>query len=68
MAGGSFVAESGHGGDSYEGRVTVFVVITCMVAAMGGLLFGYDIGISGLFLPTQETKILLCFYLSASFF
>ncbi|KFK39191.1 hypothetical protein AALP_AA3G211700 [Arabis alpina] len=46
MAGGCFAAESGHGGD-YEGRVTVFVVITCMVAAMGGLLFGYDIGISG---------------------
>ncbi|ESQ31881.1 hypothetical protein EUTSA_v10005579mg [Eutrema salsugineum] len=47
MAGGSFVAERGHGGDYEEGRVTAFVVITCIVAAMGGLLFGYDIGISG---------------------
>ncbi|CAA7023454.1 unnamed protein product [Microthlaspi erraticum] len=47
MAGGSFVGESGHGGGSYEGRVTAFVVITCMLAAFGGLLFGYDIGISG---------------------
>ncbi|KAI3467896.1 hypothetical protein Pfo_024559 [Paulownia fortunei] len=32
---------------NYEGRVTPFVVITCLVAATGGLIFGYDIGISG---------------------
>ncbi|KAG1354408.1 putative Hexose carrier protein HEX6 [Cocos nucifera] len=31
----------------YNGRVTVFVVLSCMVAASGGLLFGYDLGISG---------------------
>ena len=31
----------------YEGRVTLHVVMACMVAASGGLLFGYDIGISG---------------------
>nr|VDD51989.1 unnamed protein product [Brassica oleracea] len=47
MAGGAFVSEGGSGGRDYEGGVTVFVVITCMVAAMGGLLFGYDLGISG---------------------
>ncbi|XP_048599918.1 sugar transport protein 10-like [Brassica napus] len=47
MAGGGFVSEGGSGGRDYEGGVTVFVVITCMVAAMGGLLFGYDLGISG---------------------
>ncbi|XP_010421127.1 PREDICTED: sugar transport protein 11-like [Camelina sativa] len=47
MAGGAFIGDSGHGGDYKEGRVTAFVVITCIVAAMGGLLFGYDIGISG---------------------
>ena len=45
MAGGGFVA---HGrGASYEGRVTSFVVCTCLIAATGGLLFGYDLGISG---------------------
>ena len=40
---------SAAGGNSanYEGRVTVFVVLACIVAASGGLLFGYDIGISG---------------------
>ncbi|KAJ6419616.1 hypothetical protein OIU84_029683 [Salix udensis] len=45
MAGGVFVGPST--GGSYEGRVTTFVIITCLVAAMGGLIFGYDIGISG---------------------
>lgn len=44
MAAGGFV--KGTCGD-YEGRVTLFVVLSCMVAAMGGLIFGYDIGISG---------------------
>ncbi|KAF3523766.1 hypothetical protein F2Q69_00046654 [Brassica cretica] len=46
MAGGAFVSE-GSGGGSYEGGVTGFVIMTCIVAAMGGLLFGYDLGISG---------------------
>ncbi|KAK7259755.1 hypothetical protein RIF29_25368 [Crotalaria pallida] len=30
-----------------NGRVTIFVVLSCMMAAMGGVIFGYDIGISG---------------------
>ena len=46
MAGGGFVTQGG--GRNYEGGVTAFVIVTCMVAAMGGLLFGYDLGISGL--------------------
>ncbi|XP_028777984.1 sugar carrier protein C [Neltuma alba] len=37
----------GGGGREYPGNLTVFVTITCIVAAMGGLIFGYDIGISG---------------------
>ncbi|KAK6122477.1 hypothetical protein DH2020_043763 [Rehmannia glutinosa] len=37
----------GSGGKRYEARVTPFVVIACVVAATGGLIFGYDIGISG---------------------
>ncbi|CAN4113834.1 unnamed protein product [Withania somnifera] len=45
MAGGGIVASGGTG--NYEGKVTSFVIMTCMVAATGGLLFGYDIGISG---------------------
>ncbi|KAH7854569.1 hypothetical protein Vadar_015469 [Vaccinium darrowii] len=31
----------------YSGRMTSFVVVSCMMAAVGGALFGYDIGISG---------------------
>ncbi|KAJ8772351.1 hypothetical protein K2173_027528 [Erythroxylum novogranatense] len=34
---------SGH----YDGRITSFVILSCGIAAMGGLIFGYDIGISG---------------------
>ncbi|OMO65114.1 Sugar/inositol transporter [Corchorus olitorius] len=35
------------GGTEYPGKLTPFVTVTCIVAAMGGLIFGYDIGISG---------------------
>ncbi|KAL4178647.1 hypothetical protein AMTRI_Chr13g83320 [Amborella trichopoda] len=31
----------------YSGKMTPFVLFACMVAATGGLIFGYDIGISG---------------------
>ncbi|KAF3447448.1 hypothetical protein FNV43_RR12634 [Rhamnella rubrinervis] len=45
MAGGGVVV---HGGNqNYKGGVTAFVVFACLVAAMGGLIFGYDLGISG---------------------
>ncbi|KAG5221864.1 sugar porter family MFS transporter [Salix suchowensis] len=76
MAGGAFVAQGA--GRKYEGGVTCFVIITCLVAAMGGLIFGYDIGISGgvtsmdtflkQFFPSvyrQEHEIRLVFLLGA---
>jgi hypothetical protein len=31
----------------YKGRMTLAVAMTCLVAAVGGAIFGYDIGISG---------------------
>ncbi|KAM2158296.1 hypothetical protein ACFX1R_043765 [Malus domestica] len=31
----------------YNGRMTPFVILSCMMAATGGVIFGYDIGISG---------------------
>ena len=31
----------------YKGSLTSYVVVSCLVAAVGGALFGYDIGISG---------------------
>ncbi|KAJ7513715.1 hypothetical protein O6H91_23G011800 [Diphasiastrum complanatum] len=47
MAGGGIVEGGGTRAHLYEGRTTSFVVIACIVAASGGLIFGYDIGISG---------------------
>lgn len=38
---------SSSGGKQYPGRTTLRVFITCIVAAFGGLIFGYDLGISG---------------------
>ncbi|KAI8028677.1 Hexose carrier protein HEX6 [Camellia lanceoleosa] len=35
------------GGEGYKGRMTSFVLLSCIVAATGGIIFGYDIGISG---------------------
>ncbi|KAK1326957.1 Sugar transport protein 1 [Acorus calamus] len=32
---------------TYPGKMTLYVFLTCLVAATGGLIFGYDIGISG---------------------
>ncbi|KZV37125.1 sugar transporter [Dorcoceras hygrometricum] len=45
MAGG-FVPGAGNGKE-YPGNLTPYVIVTCVIAAMGGLIFGYDIGISG---------------------
>ncbi|XP_062101270.1 sugar transport protein 5 [Humulus lupulus] len=45
MAGGVLVVDVPAGG--FHGKVTASVVITCIVAASSGLIFGYDIGISG---------------------
>ncbi|KAJ8625238.1 hypothetical protein MRB53_033768 [Persea americana] len=45
MAGGGLASQGEV--KHYTGKVTMFVLVTCMVAATGGLIFGYDIGISG---------------------
>ncbi|XP_054799944.1 sugar transport protein 10-like [Prosopis cineraria] len=45
MAGGGLVDQGQV--KHFEGKVTAFVLVTCFVAAMGGLLFGYDLGITG---------------------
>lgn len=31
----------------YPARATRYVATSCLVAASGGLIFGYDVGISG---------------------
>ncbi|XP_057442559.1 sugar transport protein 5-like [Lotus japonicus] len=47
MAVGGFTADSSANDGGFSGKITISVVITCIVAASGGLIFGYDIGISG---------------------
>ncbi|XP_073220890.1 sugar transport protein 10-like, partial [Cicer arietinum] len=64
MAGGAFVPSGG--GRHHEGEVTAFVLVTCFVAAMGGLLFGYDLGITGG--VTSMEPFLIKLSLVASFF
>ncbi|KAK4767113.1 hypothetical protein SAY86_014863 [Trapa natans] len=43
-AGGFAVAPSG---TEFEAKITPIVVISCIMAATGGLMFGYDVGVSG---------------------
>ncbi|KAI3949854.1 hypothetical protein MKW92_003318 [Papaver armeniacum] len=45
MAGGGFTSTDDS--KDYGGKVTMFVLMSCLVAASGGLIFGYDLGISG---------------------
>ncbi|XP_022955929.1 sugar transport protein 13-like [Cucurbita moschata] len=35
------------GGVEFEAKITPVVIISCILAATGGLMFGYDIGVSG---------------------
>ncbi|CAN6809115.1 sugar transport protein 7-like isoform X1 [Brassica napus] len=49
MAGGSFgpTGVAKERAEQYQGKVTSYVIVACLVAAIGGSIFGYDIGISG---------------------
>ncbi|XP_040999918.1 sugar transport protein 13-like [Juglans microcarpa x Juglans regia] len=44
-AGGVSVQSSG--GTEFEAKITPIVIISCVMAATGGLMFGYDVGVSG---------------------
>lgn len=47
MAGGFGPSTDGSG--DYEAKITPIVIFSCIMAATGGLMFGYDVGISGMF-------------------
>ncbi|XP_043693488.1 sugar transport protein MST7-like isoform X1 [Telopea speciosissima] len=48
MAGGvGFNSSTNNVGKNYPGKITCYVIWACFTAAWGGLIFGYDIGISG---------------------
>eukprot|EP00884_Botryococcus_braunii_P018297 jgi/Botrbrau1/5150/Bobra.0172s0022.1 len=46
MAGGVMLVQRDDG-KTYTGKLTGYVVFVCIVAGSGGLLFGYDIGVTG---------------------
>ncbi|KAF5178489.1 Sugar transport protein [Thalictrum thalictroides] len=47
MAGGGLSAPAGSSGVEFEAKITPIVIISCIMAATGGLMFGYDVGVSG---------------------
>lgn len=47
MAGGGFSAPANSAGAEFEAKITPIVIISCIMAATGGLMFGYDVGVSG---------------------
>lgn len=46
MPAGGFSAPAASGIE-FEGKITPIVIISCIMAATGGLMFGYDVGVSG---------------------
>ncbi|XP_041011112.1 sugar transport protein 13 [Juglans microcarpa x Juglans regia] len=46
MPAGGFSGPPG-GGTEFEAKITPIVIISCIMAATGGLMFGYDVGVSG---------------------
>ncbi|XP_072994698.1 sugar transport protein 14-like [Typha latifolia] len=46
MAGGFVGEEAGKRAELYEGRITSYFVLACIVGSLGGSLFGYDLGVS----------------------
>lgn len=56
MPGGGFLLNGG-GVPDYGSALTVPVVVTCLMAASGGLIFGYDIGISGASLLASSSSV-----------
>ncbi|KAK4280925.1 hypothetical protein QN277_012477 [Acacia crassicarpa] len=47
MAGGGFTDAGGKRAHLYEYKITGYFIFSCIVGAMGGSLFGYDLGVSG---------------------
>ncbi|XP_071713932.1 sugar transport protein 14-like [Rutidosis leptorrhynchoides] len=48
MAGGGMVgSQGGARAELYEHKITWYFIFACIVAALGGSLFGYDLGVSG---------------------
>lgn len=55
MAGGAIMVDSG--GQDFPANLTAQVIVCTIIAAFGGLMFGYDIGISGTLLSQLKYKL-----------
>lgn len=68
MAGGFVGDAKGKRAELYEGRITRYFILSVIVAAMGGSLFGYDLGVSGItFLFIFGVEFLAFFFSSGLF-
>lgn len=57
------VVSSSGNSQAFEAKMTVYVFICVIIAAVGGLIFGYDIGISGSVLFIVIILCLFSYYL-----
>lgn len=57
MAGGFAGVEAGGGrAEQYEGRITPYFILACIVGSFGGSLFGYDLGVSSELFSSPRTN------------
>lgn len=49
MAVEGIAVDASSANNGFNGKITLSVVLTCIVAASSGLIFGYDLGITGIF-------------------
>nr|GEX34711.1 sugar transport protein 13 [Tanacetum cinerariifolium] len=54
MAGGGLAVTDRGGGQEFETKITPIVIISCIMAATGGLMFGYDVGVSVVYRKTIQ--------------
>lgn len=59
MAGGFVGGDVGKRAELYEGRITGYFILACVVGSLGGSLFGYDLGVSGEFCRPLSLKLLI---------
>lgn len=60
MAGGFAGGTAGAGrAELYEGKITGYFILACIVGSFGGSLFGYDLGVSSKYLHARPVTLLV---------